>query len=149
MSLASLRAVWRALAARPTLTAAVILTTAIAVGSASAIYSAVHAVLLTPLPFRAPGDLVVVWGTDLKKGAEAVELSHNDVAAIRDGAAVFESVAAVTAANIRVNLIGRGEAVQVEAALVTPGFFRTLGVAPQRGRDFGDEDAHDATGRAC
>ncbi len=146
MSLASLRYAVRALAARPTLTVAAVLTIGLAIGSATAIYSAVHAVLLTPLPFRAPEELVVVWETDLKKDAATVEWSHKDFLAVRDRAPVFASVAAVTAANLRVNLTGRGEAVQVEAALITPGFFATLGVAPQRGRDFGLEEERDTTG---
>ena len=125
---------------------AAIATIGLAVGTATAIYSAVQAVLLTPLPFAAPDRLVMVWETDLKKGASVVELSHREFDAFRDRATVFDGLAAVTAANLRVNLTGRGEAVQVEASLISPGFFGALGVAPLRGRDFGDSERTDTTG---
>jgi putative ABC transport system permease protein len=146
MSLASLRQAVRALRIRPSLTLAAITTIGLSVGTATAIYSAVQAVLLTPLPFAHPDRLVMVWETDLKKGAAVVELSHREFEAFRDRARVFDALAAVTAANLRVNLTGRGDAVQVEAALISPGYFRALGVAPQRGRDFGDSERTDTTG---
>jgi putative ABC transport system permease protein len=128
------------------LTLAAITTIGLAVGTATAIYSAVQAVLLTPLPFSEPDRLVMVWETDIKKGAAVVELSHREFDAFRDRATVFEQLAAVTAANLRVNLTGRGEAVQVEAALISPGFFGALGVRPQRGRDFGESERTDTAG---
>ena len=146
MSLASLRQAVRGLRIRPSLTLAAITTIGLAVGTATAIYSAVQAVLLTPLPFAQPDSLVMVWETDLKKGAAVVELSHREFEAFRDRAKVFDALAAVTAANLRVNLTGRGDAVQVEAALISPGYFGALGVAPQRGRDFGDGERTDTTG---
>ena len=146
MSLASLRQAVRGLRIRPSLTLAAITTIGLAVGTATAIYSAVQAVLLTPLPFAQPDRLVMVWETDLKKGAAVVELSHREFEAVRDRARAFDALAAVTAANLRVNLTGRGDAVQVEAALISPGYFGALGVAPQRGRDFGDSERTDTTG---
>ena len=146
MSLASLRHAVYGLRVRPSLTMAAIATIGLAVGTATAIYSAVQAVLLTPLPFAAPDRLVMVWETDLKKGASVVELSHREFDAFRDRATVFDGLAAVTAANLRVNLTGRGDAVQVEASLISPGFFGALGVAPLRGRDFGDSERTDTTG---
>jgi hypothetical protein len=146
MSLASLRQSLRGLRIRPALTLAAVVTIGLAVGSATAIYSAVQAVLLSPLPFAHPDRLVVIWETDLKKNAPVIELSHREFDQLRDGATVFEQVAAYTAANLRVNLTGRGEPVQVEAALISPGFFGTLGVAPGRGRDFGKAELTDTTG---
>ena len=146
MSLASLRHAFRALLVRPSLTGAAIATIGLAVGAATAIYSAVQAVLLTPLPYSAPDRLAMVWQNDVKKNAPVIELSHRVFEAFRDRAVVFAAVAAVPAANIRVNLTGRGEPVQVEAALISPSFFGTLGVPPLRGRDFGPAEATDTTG---
>jgi len=146
MSLASLRHAVRGLRIRPSLTLAAITTIGLAVGTATAIYSAVQAVLLTPLPFAQPDRLVMVWETDLKKGAAVIELSHREFEAFATRSKVFDALAAVTAANLRVNLTGRGDAVQVEAALISPGYFGALGVAPQRGRDFGDGERTDTTG---
>lgn len=72
MSLASPRLACRSLAARPTLTLAALLTIALAVAATTAIYSAVQAVLLTPLPFDSPERLVSMFGTDLRKAAALV-----------------------------------------------------------------------------
>ena len=146
MSLTPLRHAFRQIAARPGLSIPAIVTMALAIGTATAIYSAVQAVLLTPLPFREAQRLAVIWETDLGKGAALIELSHRDYLAVRDHAPVFESVAAVTAANIRVNITGRGEPVQVEAAIISPNFFRTLGVLPMAGRDLAASEEHDTTG---
>ena len=146
MSLASLRHAIRALLVRPSLTGAAVATIGLAVGAATAIYSAVQAVLLTPLPYAEPDRLVMIWEHDARKNAPVIELSHREFEAFRDRNEVFASAAAVTAANIRVNLTGRGEPVQVEAALISPGFFGTLGVPPARGRDFGPGEASDTTG---
>jgi putative ABC transport system permease protein len=146
MSLAFLRHAVRALLVRPSLTLAAIATIGLAVGAATAIYSAVQAVLLAPLPFAEPDRLVMVWQQDVRKNAPVIELSHREFEAFRERSEVFASVAAVTAANIRVNLTGRGEPVQVEAALISPEFFGTLGVPPARGRDFGPGEAADTTG---
>jgi predicted permease len=146
MSLPSLRLAARGLRVRPSLTLVAIATIGLAIGTATAIYSAVQAVLLTPLPFASPERLAVVWERQPTKGAAVIEVSHRDFLAIRDRAQVFEALSAVTAANLRVNLTGRGEAVQVEAALISPSFFGVLGVVPQRGRDFGAGEETDTTG---
>ena len=68
----------RRLAGTPTLTFAAVLTLGISIGAATAISSAVQAVLLGPLPFRDIDRLVVLWQTDLKKGAPHIELSTRE-----------------------------------------------------------------------
>ena len=78
MSLAPLRHAIRRLTGTPTLTFAAVLTLGVSIGAATAIYSAVQAVLLGPLPFRDIDSLVVLWQTDLKKGAPHIELSSRE-----------------------------------------------------------------------
>jgi putative ABC transport system permease protein len=145
MSLASLRHALRALLVRASLTLAAISTIGLAMGAATAIYSAVQTVLQAPLPCAEPDRLVMVGQQDVRKNAPVIELSHRKFEAFRDRSEVFASGAAVTAANIRVNLTGRGEPLQEEAALVSPEFFGTLGVPPARGRDFGPGEATDTS----
>jgi hypothetical protein len=145
-SVASPGRLFRQLAASPTLAAAAIVTLGVSIGAATAIYSAVSAVLLRPLPFRDPDNLAVVWQTDPKKGTPAIELSSREYAGWKRRLGAFDDLAAVTAANLRVNLAGHGDPVQVEAALVTPNFFRALGVVPLRGRDFDRREETDTTG---
>ena len=146
MSLAPLRHTIRRLTGTPTLTFAAVLTLGVSIGAATAIYSAVQAVLLGPLPFRDTDTLVVLWQTDLKKGAPHIELSTREHDGWRRRLTSFEDLAAVTAANLRVNLTGRGDPVQVEAALVTPNFLKVLGVRPIRGRDFDRREETDFVG---
>ncbi len=88
----------------------------------------------------------MLWETDLKKGAPHIELSTREHDAWRRRLTSFEDLAAVTAANLRVTVTGKGEPVQVEAALVTPNFLRVLGVRPIRGRDFDRREEIDFTG---
>ena len=52
-----------------------VVTLALAIGANSAIFSAVHAVLLRPSPVPDPGTLAVVWQTDTG-GQAVVELTH-------------------------------------------------------------------------
>ncbi len=146
MSLALLGHTIRRLAGTPTLTVAAVLTLGVSIGAATAIYSAVQAVLLGPLPFRDLDALVVLWQTDLKKGAPHIELSTREYDAWRRRVTSFEDLAAVTAANLRVNVTGKGDPVQVEAALVTPNFLKVLGVRPIRGRDFDRREETDFVG---
>ena len=88
----------------------------------------------------------MLWQTDLKKGAPHIELSTREHDGWRRRLTSFEDLAAVTAANLRVNLTGRGDPVQVEAALVTPNFLKVLGVRPIRGRDFDRREETDFVG---
>jgi putative ABC transport system permease protein len=146
MSLAPLLHTIRRLTGTRTLTFAAVLTLGVSIGAATAIYSAVEAVLLGPLPFRDINALAVLWQTDLKKGAPRIELSTREHDAWRRRLTSFDDLAAVTAANLRVNVTGRGEPVQVEAALVTPNFLNVLGVRPIRGRAFDRREETDFTG---
>src|SRR5262245_12634909 len=146
MSLAPIRHTIRRLSGTPTLTFAAVVTLGVSIGAATAIYSAVQAVLLGPLPFRDVDRLVVLWQTDLKRGAPHIELSTREYDAWRQRLTSFEDLAAVTAANLRVNITGRGDPVQVEAALVTPNFLKVLGVRPIRGRDFDRREEKDFVG---
>jgi putative ABC transport system permease protein len=59
---------------------------------------------------------------------------------------LVDELAAVTAANLRVNVTGKGDPVQVEAALVSPNFLKVLGVTLLRGRNFDRREETDFVG---
>lgn len=113
---------------------AAVVTLALAIGANSAIFSAVRAVLLDPLPVRAPGDLVICWETDraLTKGVS--ELSYQNFRDWARHTRSFSHTAAVGSSTWPAVLDGRGEPVRVASAGVSASFFETLGVRPFLGR---------------
>ena len=124
----------------PWFTAAAVATLAVGLAGTTAVFSLVRGILLHPLPYRDPGRLVVLWQTDTKSGVPFVEVSLDEFEAWRDQARSFSASSAMSAANFRVNLSGRGEAVQLEGALVSGNFFELLGVKPALGRSFTPEE---------
>ena len=146
MSLPSVRSLFRQFVQRPALMVAATATLGVSIGAATAISSAVKAVLLGPLPIDQPERLAVLWQTDLEKGVQTIELSSREYDAWRAHLTSFSGMAAVTAANIRNTLTGNPEPEQVESAIVSPNYFHVLGVRPRLGRDFGAQDARDTAG---
>ena len=135
----------RRLATSPGLTIVAILTLAVAIGTNVAIFSVTSALLLRPFPYRQPEQLVSIQvkdeTTDHAGTLLRYELLRDRIRGDRtreDRARVFESVAAWT--NDDFNLTGVGEPVQVPVARVSPNFFSTLGVQPQIGRTFSEDE---------
>jgi predicted permease len=131
-----MRYVIRTLWKTPAFSAVAILTLALAVAANSAIFSAVYAVLLKPLPISDPGDLVVFWATDASRNRPVVELSYRNVQDWQTESRSFVSVAAVGSSNWSAVMYGRGEPTRVQIAAVTASFFETLGAHPFLGRTF-------------
>ena len=131
----------RRLATSPGLTVVAILTLAVAIGTNVAIFSVMSALLLRPFPYRQPEQLVSIQVKDETTDHGGTLLRYE---LLRDRTRVFESVAVW--ANDDFNLTGVGEPVQVPVARVSPNFFATLGVKPQIGRTF-NEDEGRAEGR--
>lgn len=127
----------RSLARRPSYTAVGVLTLALGIGSATAIFAFVDAVLLRPFPFPEPDRLVVIWGVagperDIR-GA-----SYPEVTDWRERTRSFSSMSLYDETTL--NLSGAGEAEQLEAETVSPGYFEMLGAKPVLGRMLLPED---------
>ena len=123
---------------RPAFTLSVLAILAFGVGSATAIFTVVNGVLFTALPYRAPGNLVRVFGTWEHGSREGV--SPPDLADYRERATLFESIAGASIATPLLNLTAAGDPEQVRSRNVTAGFFSTLGIQPLLGREFRKED---------
>jgi predicted permease len=108
-----------------------VLTLALGIGATTAIFSAVYALLMRPLPYRQPDRLVWV-AAHWKRGGGAVAAA--DMVAWRERGRPFEAVAGYDPFDS--TLTGAGDAVQIPGALVTTNFLSLLGVAPEAGRDF-------------
>ena len=125
----------RMLARTPGVTLAIILTLALAIGANTAIFTVTNALLLRPFPYRDPGQLVTIVSRDKDKDFGTTPVRYETV---RDLNRSFESVAVWT--NDNLNLTGNGEPIQVPVARVSPSFFRLLGVRPELGRGFTDDE---------
>jgi predicted permease len=123
--------------------AAVIVVLALGIGATTAMFSAVDAALLRPLPFREAERLVTLPNVILPFHAEGFENSSSgaryvnitDVAASPD---LFSRVAAYAAGGL--NLSDATDPVRANAGAVTAGFFETLGAVPVSGRTFSIEE---------
>lgn len=131
--LADLRFAVRSLAKSPGFSAAVVLTLALGIGSASAIFSVVDRVLFRPLPFPAPDQLAVIGYQskqfDFLEGVEPIEL-----AAYRERAHSFSSFAALR--SMTVNMVAQGQPMGVHLGRVPVDYFATFGTLPLLGRTF-------------
>ena len=118
----------------PAFAAVAILTLALGVGANTAIFSVVYAVLLKPLPFRSPGQLVRVFEANDRAGIPAEGCSYAEFQEWQRQNHVFSAMAGATAHEL--TLTGRGEPTAVRVGDVTADFFTVLGVPPLAGRTF-------------
>lgn len=128
----------RALRKSPGFTAVAVLTIALGIGANTAIFSVVRAVLMAPLPYDEPGELVVLWGEMQNRGVTTFPMSPPDFARFRDEVDGFESLGAVF--SFTTPLTGDGDPVQVTVGNTTTDFFSMLGIEPILGRTFLPED---------
>ena len=128
----------RGLAGNPGFTVASVLTLALGIGAATAIFSVVHGVVLRPLPFREPDRLVAVWETNLERDFAKSRTTAANYLDWRVQNQVFEEMGVFGARGF--NLTGRGEPELLRGARVSAGYFRALGVEPIAGRTFLPEE---------
>ena len=128
----------RLLAKNPGFTVIAILTLALGIGASTAIFSVVNSVLLRPLPFPEPDQLVRVWEANPKRGYVRNVVNPLNFLDWHEQNRSFGPMAAVAGGSANFN---HGKApITVPALAVTPEFFSVLGVAPLLGRTFTDDD---------
>ncbi len=135
----TLRLALRHLRRSPGYTIAAVMTFALAIGANSAIFSAVHAVLLRPLPIQEPSRIAVVWQTDAG-GQGVVELTYRHLREWTESGRTFTSAGVMASHNWNAVLTGRGEPFRIWFNAVSANFLDTLGVRPLLGRAFRAED---------
>jgi predicted permease len=122
----------RTLRKHPGFTTVAVLALALGIGSNSAIFSVVNAVLLRPLPYPDSERLVMIWKIVFPEGGFGV--SPGEFVEWRQQNHVFRDLGAFFPQTF--NLTGWGVPQQIEGLRATPGFFTTLGVKAVRGRTF-------------
>jgi putative ABC transport system permease protein len=126
----------RALAAARALTVTAVATLAIGLGAAVAIFALVDGVLIRPLPFHKPDQLIWARNT-LASGP--MSLSWPDSVDWQARQRVFEATAVTS--RLTESLTGTGDAARLDGREATWRFLRVLGVQPAIGRDFTEDDA--------
>ncbi|MEY2551525.1 MAG: hypothetical protein QOG12_1669 [Verrucomicrobiota bacterium] len=127
----------RQLIQHPAFTIIAILTLALGIGANTAIFSVVNAVLLKPLPFPAPDQLVAVGGVDLNETTSPPKLSslcYPDFFDFREQTRSFENIAVYRSREL--TLVDGGEAQSFRGQKVSAEFFDVLGIKPVAGRGF-------------
>ena len=131
----NLRYSLRMLCKNPGLTAAVIATLMLGIGATTAIYTVVYAVLLAPLPYPEPNQLVMVWS---KINGHDNGLSAGDFLDWREQNKSFQQLAAWTGGSF--NIATQEQPEQLDGMRATPGWFSMQGMPFLMGRDFRPEE---------
>jgi MacB-like periplasmic core domain len=101
-----------------------LVTLALGIGATTAIFSAVHAVLLRPLPYHDSGRLVLIWNRMVTTSFPHAPIAAPDVVDFRTQASSFEAIA--VSDNVpEVALTGQGDPEQIRMANVSANFFST------------------------
>ncbi len=134
----------RTLVKTPVFSIAAVLTIALGIGAATAIFSVTNAVLLRSLPYKDPDHLVVMGGDLRTRNIYDERESYENYSDLgKTTTPVFEDMAGVaTFRNVIPAQDGTPE--QVHIALVTANIFRLLGARLAAGRDFDDSDGQPA-----
>jgi putative ABC transport system permease protein len=126
----------RTLARSPGFAAIAILTLALGIGASTAIFSVVDAVLLRPLPYPNPQRIVTVW--EKEADGHRARLADPNFLDFRSQNHTLQGLATFLSAPDSVS--GGSEPVRVNIALVSQDFFKVMGVAPFRGREFSADE---------
>jgi len=121
----------RMLVRKPGFAIAAILTLALAIGANGAIFSALEAAILRPLPFPNPDRLVFIWGKEANRNRWSVSVP--DLEDWRK-ASSFDGLAAAMSQSV--NLTGVDEPGRVIGQFVSPEYFRIFGAQATQGRTF-------------
>ena len=129
----------RTLLKHPGFAAVAVLTLALGIGANTAIFSVVENVLLRPLPYPQPGNIVQIWNTyppQVPRGA----LSPGDYADWRRQNASFSEMGGYAQISQGFNLTGEGEPQRVLGSYASAGLFPMLGIRLAAGRYFLPEE---------
>jgi predicted permease len=126
----------RVLAKNPGFTAIAILTLALGIGANTALFSVVNGVLLNPLPFPNPEELVAVYASS--PTSEQNSISYPNFLDWEKDNHSFAALGAFRSDDY--NMVGAGEPQRVHIHMISAEFFPTLGLQPLLGRMFRPEE---------
>ena len=135
-----LRFALRRVRQNPAFSVPIILVLALGIGATTAVFSAVDAAFLRPLPFANPHELLTLPRVNVPFEMQREEANSRiiDIQDVAGMSHVFSRAAAFASGDL--NLADAENPARVKAGVVTAGFFATLGVRPYIGRAFADEE---------
>ena len=136
----------RMLAKNPGFTAVAVLTLGLGIGANTAIFSVVNAVLLRPLPFENPDQLVMIWQTNPQRGILQDLVSPSNLHDWQQQSHTFGQIAAFNPRGF--SLTGTGEPEQLPGTFVSVELFPMLGANPLLGRNFLPDEGRPGGNRA-
>ncbi|MPY89114.1 MAG: hypothetical protein GEU99_14460 [Luteitalea sp.] len=114
-------------------------TLALAIGTNTAMFSVLNAVVLRPLPYRSPEELAMLWTEDPTQNLREGRSALWDVEQWRHQSQTFADMA--TFDSVGTTLTGAEGAEQIVGASISPNLLSLLGVQPVLGRSFSTEEA--------
>src|SRR4029077_11877611 len=115
------------------------LTLALGIGANVATFSVVYAVLLKPLPFPQPEQLVRVFDDLRGPGEQDIGMSAPELWDLQDRSGVFQEISAVAPSNSAGG--GGDRTVRAESLVTSPNYFTLLGAKPELGRVYTQQDS--------
>lgn len=128
----AVRALWK----RPQFAATAVLTLALGIGAATAIFTVVYGVLLRPLPYPEPDRIVTVWEVD--DDGSRMRLADPNFRDLREQNRTLQGLAEYS--GWPQSVFTGDEAVQAMTTMVSRDFFDVMGVQPSLGRAFSPEE---------
>ena len=122
----------------PRFTVPAVLALALGIGATSAIFSVVRGVLLEPLPYRDPSRIVSIWEANASRNRTRNVIGPGNFIAWKERNRSFEYLG--MAGPARLNIILNGQPYEVAGVSASSDVFKALGVQPQLGRTFSDQE---------
>ena len=133
----------RSLASTPVLAITIVLTVGLGIGATTAMFGAIHAVLMKPLPYAEPDRLVRIY---MDSPPNKWGFSVADYLALEEQQTSFQQVAGY--ARSAMTFTTGGVAERVRGRLVSPSYFSLLGTRPRLGRDLVPADGRPGADRS-
>jgi putative ABC transport system permease protein len=128
-----LRHAFRSLLHSPGFSLVAIITVALAIGANTAVFSLVNALLLRPLPYKSPNELVLLWQKFPAQGLDRIPVSAPEY---DDYTKELQSMEIGGFDYVDLNLTAGDMPERIAGAVVSPSVFQVLGVQPSKGRVF-------------
>src|SRR5215471_6018488 len=135
-----LKFAFRQLLKQPGFAFIAVLTLALAIGATTAVLSLVNALLIRPLPYRGPQQLILLLQHFKSQNLDRIPVSPPEFKDYEKRARSFEKLGAFGYANF--NLAGEDRPERISGAAVTAGVLPLLGISPIKGRFFQPEECN-------